>query len=155
LGWALRRGNADQVVTGAKAVTAFGREVWNSTFKPREIDKADAKAGYVGRYRDGGRTRFTDLVAAHRLTEDDLRAKVREWRSHAAVFAAGAFLMLIAGLTWMIFSPGGFSAFVGLAALSLSAALLALAGKCDYSAWQIEQRRFAGLRDYLRSRLRR
>lgn len=153
LGWALRRANADAVITGAKAASSIGKEVWNSTFKPLEIDKDEAKAGYEGRYRDGGWKRFADMVAASRLTEADLRDKVRDWRNQAIIFLAGAFLMLIAGLAWMIFNRSGFSAFVGLASLSLFAALVALSGKCDYSAWQIENRRFAGLREYIHARI--
>lgn len=120
--------------------------------RPVELDKQTAIEAYEGRYADGGREKFAEAAAANGwMREDDLDRREKGWRLQARLYFACAPIILLCALAWMFVAPSWFAVMMLMPALLIPLAFLAVAIKADYSAWQIRERRFGGLREYFGS----
>lgn len=120
--------------------------------KPVRITREEALAGHHGRYTDGGRARFAEVMDANGVHEDDLPWIAAKHRKTCFILLVGSLAMFVLAMT-LLFSGSSFlvrasSIASVIGALSLAAAAM----RHDFYAWQIGQRAFPGFKPYLDSR---
>lgn len=129
-----------------------GAEQARCVLRPERVSREEARGAYHGRYEDGGRARFAQVMAQQGVPERDLagleasRARLFRYMigfsgvalTFGAVipFLTDDWLIMISGLIFGLFS------FV----------FLAIGLRHDFAAWQIRNRRFGGIREYVEDR---
>lgn len=144
---------------GNPFITRVGRETLyggateaRGVLRPERVSREEARGAYHGRYEDGGRARFAQVMAQQGVPERDLAGleatRVRLFRFMAALslltltlgaaipFLTEDWLIMISGLIFGLFSL----------------VFLAVGLRHDLAAWQIRNRRFGGIREYLEDR---
>lgn len=120
------------------------------TMAPRRIGMDELRHGYMGRYADGGRARFAEMVRGQKLRAEDLDAIAA---GHARSFLT--FLVIsgifMAGAVMFMSLWSGALAGLGAAILVLFAlGSLVVALQADFSGYQIRMQRFCGFSEYVR-----
>lgn len=129
-----------------------GADEARNALRPERVSRAEVHGAYQGRYPDGGRARFAQVMAQQGVPERDLPhlAAMRARLFHtmcviglitlclgtAVPFFTDDWLIMISGLIFGLFSLIFF--LIGL--------------RHDFAAWQIRNRRFGGIREYLQDR---
>ena len=120
--------------------------------RPARISREEARGALRGRYEDGGRARFAQLMAQEGLKERDLseleRMRVRQFRAMCAISA----LALLLGAAIPILTDDGLIMKSGLILGLFSLVFLAIGLRHDLAAWQIRNRRFGGILEYVHDR---
>lgn len=117
----------------------------------QRIDVTGARQGWNGRYEDGGRAAFAELVKREGLSEQGLQ-QIARWHSWAAM---GYLAAALAVLVLAVIQFTSYDLSLGLMAVAMfvvSLPLAALALRHAFAGWQIRERRFGGLGEYLRGR---
>lgn len=115
----------------------------------QRIDVMGVRQGWYGRYEDGGREAFAQLMEREGVDERAL-GKIAKWHSLASIG------YLTAALAILVLSVVQFTSYelsLGLMAIAMfvvSLPLAALALRHAFAGWQVRRRRFGGLREYLR-----
>lgn len=169
-GFFARRKDAAKNYTFQRMASPFMRQAGSEyvdtarhAILPRAFDKADFLAGYNGRYKDGGRARFQEIIAEEKrrlrvlsaekgveMSLPELPELAKARRRASLVMFAGFGLSFIASIFFLINQNGGLDIFAGIAAFLGSMIFLGLAAQHDFSRWQIQERRMGGFREYLR-----
>lgn len=116
--------------------------------RPKRLERGDLAQGYRGRHADGGRARFRAAAAQAGLDEAALDRLAASRRRHAGAACAAAAALLIAGVALPFLAQDRAATLAGLGLGPLVLAMLAMALRSDYAAWQIGQRRFGGFAEY-------
>jgi hypothetical protein len=144
---------------GNEFITRVGRESVTSSYsaakeaiQPARVSRNEIEKGLEGRYKDGGRERFSQLAKERHLSSETLDIMAQRHKTNACLIGGAAVFTLGIG-TWSIFTSSGSDKLVA-AALTLVISMLfgAFFMRFDFSRWQIENRRFGGFREYLQSR---
>lgn len=126
-----------------------GKAAALKALRPKPFDPEDLKGGLQGRYEDGGKARFAEMVAEQGLSDDDLRAIEASHRAFFRIFSAVATAFLVLACA-MIILGSGFLSFAGAAVLALFSLATAIGAlKSSFAAYQTRQRAFCSLSDYL------
>ncbi|MEY8799510.1 hypothetical protein AB9K35_04220 [Leisingera sp. XS_AS12] len=120
--------------------------------KPARFDRSEFMKGYHGRYQDGGRARFAQVVSESKLSEAHIRGMDIQHFRIALIFAAASVASIGFGLYTLIVGTGLLSLLSGASLGAVFFLFLALAIRHDFSSWQINARRFGGLSEYLDAR---
>jgi hypothetical protein len=120
--------------------------------RPERVSRSEVAGAIRGRYDDGGRARFAQVMAQQGVPERDLprleEMRVRQFYAMCAVsllalclgaavpFLTDDWLIMISGLIFGLFSL----------------VFLAVGLRHDFAAWQIRNRRFGGIREYVEDR---
>jgi hypothetical protein len=137
------------VLGRVNAITAETVKSAARRIRVEEISAPEARTGFEGRYPDGGATRFAQMVAQKGLDASQLDAKKKDWERQARLFFAVALLALGIPPVWIMLDPGPFAFLMIPVGLLIGAGLLGMGVRASFSAWQIGQRRFGGLREFL------
>jgi hypothetical protein len=137
-----------------------------SALTPQKLDRQDMLSGYNGRYSDGGRARFAELMKEvdqmNRLKAEsdksgktvytplDLDQMAKSRRRASGIMFAGAALFFGTAFYFIIAAGGYMDVLFGLASAMCSFIFLALSAQHDFSRWQIQERRLGGFREYLK-----
>ena len=116
--------------------------------RPKRLERGDLAQGYRGRYADGGRARFRAAAAQAGLDKAALDRLAACRRRHARAACAAAAVLLVAGVVLPFLAQDRAATLAGLGLGPLVLAMLAMALRSDYAAWQIGQRRFGGFAEY-------
>ncbi|MEP3667729.1 MAG: hypothetical protein ABJN42_13475 [Roseibium sp.] len=136
----------------SRHILSEGKNDALSAIRPNPLDARDALAGLRGRYKDGGRAQFAQMVRDAGLSDQDLE-KLRQGHLKFRLTYGITFVLALAGGMLSVLFSGELITILGGGAFAvLSIVFAALAAKGDYSAWQIGQRRFGGFRDYIENR---
>ncbi|MFX4300093.1 hypothetical protein [Pseudosulfitobacter pseudonitzschiae] len=120
--------------------------------KIEPISRQELRGGIYGRYADGGRERFSQMMHQNGLKEDDLTRMAFHRRRDALITFSAAIGFLLFG-AWSIFSSSKEYVFIySSSTLIVSLVLFAVGLRHDFSRWQIESRRFGGFREYFTGR---
>jgi len=144
---------------GNPFISRVGRETLSTgaveargVLKPERISQQEVRGAIQGRYADGGRLRFEDLMRHNGLGADDLprleAMRTRQFRAMCVV--SGLSLLLGAGVPF--FTDDWLIMISGLIFGLFSLVFLTVGVRHDFAAWQIRERRFGGLREYLDQR---
>ena len=141
---AVRDASRQSLSTGGRAAL--------DALRPESIDLDEARDAISGRYADGGKARFREMMEEEGLSAEDLDA-IRETHQRNFRLYLGLSSLFLLGAVVMAFLSSGAMAII--AALlpvlfAIGAAIRAI--QSDFSAFQIEKRAFCGLRRYLRER---
>ena len=137
----------------SKKNLAGSAQAATSSLAPKNLDVADFRAGLRGRYKDGGRARFAQMMDRQGLDleqADDMRAN--HLRA-GAIFALAAAVMLAFGIYSAATATNTAGLIAGISLCVVFFLFMALAIRHDFSAWQILARRFGGFNEYLEFRL--
>lgn len=151
VGWASNKFNGS-VLGQVNVILAENARKARERATPAELTQDDITQGLDGRYADGGRARFSALVAQQGWSDADLNKRERSWRLQALIYLLGAVMALVGASAWVMVSSGWFAFIMLVPGLVVPLALLAVALKADFAAWQIRSRRFGGLREYFGSK---
>ena len=141
---------------GNRFINEVGREAMKSsvalakeTILPKKADPEEIRSGYHGRYKDGGKARFQQMVVEENLSENRLDELAYDLRNQArVVFCSGLFFLLLG--VFISFTGESWSALRnGLGTSLASLIFIALGLRQDFCRWQVEERRFGALREYL------
>lgn len=119
---------------------------------PGEVSKEEALSAWRGRYDDGGRARFAAVMQEQQIDENDIREREKMLRQSGVVYVIGSVLTSAGMVYWSLNSYGVMSTVGLLAFVAVILMFLALAFRSDLAAWQIRERRFAGIREYFSRR---
>ena len=129
-----------------------GADQARHVLRPERVSRQEAQGALRGRYEDGGRARFAQLMAQQGLKERDLadleRMRTRQFRAMCAVSA----LALLLGATIPFLTDDGLITMSGLILGLFSLVFLAIGLRHDLAAWQIRNRRFGGIFEYVNAR---
>ena len=118
---------------------------------PKSFDLNEFRQGIEGRYEDGGVARFMQMVKEEKIGEQELERKIRNHAWSAMIMLIAAVIFFLIGSWMMITAERGPEILFGFTTSAMVFLFGVLAMRHDYSRWQIEQRRFGGFREYLRS----
>lgn len=120
--------------------------------RPERVSREEARGALRGRYEDGGRARFAQLMSEKGVREGDLleleRMRVRQFRSMCVISAIA--LLLGASIPFLTDDP--LIMMSGLILGLFSLVFLAIGLRHDLAAWQIRNRRFGGILEYAQDR---
>jgi hypothetical protein len=123
-----------------------------SVLKPERVTREEARSAYHGRYEDGGRARFSQVMAQQGVPDRDLpvleASRVRLFRFMAAL----SLLTLVMGAVIPFLTDDWLIMISGLIFGLFSLVFLAIGFRHDFAAWQIRNRRFGGIREYVEDR---
>ena len=122
--------------------------------KIEKLDIEDARAGFNGRYEDGGTAYFEAIMRAGNLGPEDIAVIGAVHRRSAQMFFVSGLFILGFGLYGMVRDPGYLSIASATACVVAFLALSALALRHDFYSWRISERRYGGFREYIRARSR-
>lgn len=114
-----------------------------------KIDILGARQGWHGRYEDGGREAFAQLMEREGIDERALEAISRQHSVASAAYLATALSLLVLSVAQFV----SYDLTLGVMAVAMQVAslpLVALALRHAFAGWQVRQRRFGGLGEYLR-----
>lgn len=144
---------------GNPFISAVGRDTLykgadsaRDVLKPERVSRAEAMAAYKGRYQDGGRDRFSQLVVQRGLGEDDLRQLERMRLLQFRAMLVVSLLALLIGSAVPFWTDDWLILISGLIFGLFSLIFLMIGLRHDFAAWQIRSRRFGSIRNYLEER---
>lgn len=146
---ARRFGNPFITKVGRDTLTKVGAGA-KSALLPGRFDPGECRAGFAGRYDDGGAARFAARTLEAGITGDRLAALARNRRRSARAMFSAAFMFLAAGACLMLSASTFHHTLFGFSTSFSALAFMALGIRHDFSRWQIENRRFGGFREYLK-----
>lgn len=120
-----------------------------SSLSVEKISPDEVRNAYRGRYKDGGRERFRESFSGSGLSEEDLTVLASNRRAQAFIMVVAAAFALFAGAAMPFFTTIFVISLSGLVFGIFSLLFLAIAFRHDYAAWQIESRRFGGVKEYI------
>lgn len=136
---------------GAKQLGDARKSAW-SAMRPKRITAEEAKHGFYGRYPDGGYERFREIMKEQDVSSESLDAIEHNHTIMARALVFASLFVLVAGLVFMRISDH-LPTIMGGAALGVcSLFILVMAIQRDFSAWQVRNRKIAGLREYMENR---
>ena len=109
-------------------------------------------ASYEGRYTDGGLSRFRVAVERQELGDADLQWLERRWASERLVYGLAAIVFALAGPALWILGNGGPWVITAILVMLFAVCFFAAAVRSDFSRWQVANRRFGGVVEYLSTR---
>lgn len=129
-----------------------GADQARGVLRPERVSREEARGALHGRYEDGGRARFAQVMAQQGVPDRDLKGleenRIRLFRFMVALsgltLALGAAIPFLTD-DWLIMISG---LIFGL----FSLVFLAVGLRHDFAAWQIRNRRFGGIREYVEDR---
>lgn len=133
---------------GLKAGAAQIKE----TFAPKHVDRAEIRAGYEGRHADGGRAAFAEQMARFKIGDADLPGIAKSYARSTWLFGIFAVIFFAFGVFSIAAGGSTLSVLSGFAIIVTSLVIAALALRQSFSGWQVRNRRFGGVREYLRSK---
>lgn len=146
-----RIGNPFISRVGRETLTGSAEEA-RSALMPERITREEARSAILGRYPDGGRARFAQLMAQRGVHERDLhvleRMRVRQFRAMCTV----SLIALLLGAVIPFLTDDGLIMMSGLIFGLFSLVFLTIGLRHDLAAWQIRNRRFGGIREYVEDR---
>ncbi len=151
--WAANRVARGDMRARSRANYKEARRVAVDALKPKRIVPAEVKAGFEGRYADGGRGRFEEMRAAMDLSDNDLAHLAKRNAIASGIFGVSAFCFTAFGLFLVISADTALASLSGVATLFAALLFASMGITRDFAAWQIEMRAFTGLRTYARARL--
>ena len=116
---------------------------------PPKTSREEIELGLQGRYRDGGRERFREMMRMQQVVEQDLAELAANRRRAAIICFLGSAVCLAIGTVLMVQAGSVSEKIFGFVTSFTSITLLAIGIRHDFSRWQIVNRRFGGLREYL------
>lgn len=120
------------------------------TMAPRRIGMDELRNGYMGRYADGGRARFIEMVRSRNLRPEDLTAIAAGHARSFLTFLVISGIFMAGAVMFMSLWSGAFAG-LGAAILVLFAlGSLVVALQADFSGYQIRMQRFCGFSEYVR-----
>lgn len=126
-----------------------GSDEARKSLEIKRIDRAEVLNAYRGRYSDGGVARFSEMADEYGLSDDDLlileSERVRQFQI-MCVFAAVCFVV---GFLFPFLTSDLLIVASGFVFGIFSLVFLVIGLRHDFAAWQIRNRRFGGLREYL------
>lgn len=122
------------------------------SLKPQKVSRQEIMGAIAGRYGDGGRARFAEMVELRQVSDRDIEKLIASNRRAVLVFIGGAILFLAIGVGSMIAGVSLLSILGGFATSLVSFIFIAIALRADFSAWQLAERRFGGLSEYFDAR---
>lgn len=127
-------------------------EAAREAMRLEKISKDELKRGIYGRYADGGRSRFKQVMSEQGVKEEDLPTMVVERRRNALIMFLSAIGFLAFG-AWSIFGSGTDHILIYvMSTLIASLILFALSLRHDFARWQLENRRFGSFAEYFVNR---
>ncbi|MEW5425221.1 hypothetical protein [Amorphus sp. 3PC139-8] len=105
-----------------------------------------------GHYPDGGRARFIAAATERGLGPAELDHKRRKWLVEARILLTASILFFLGGFLWLIPADSAFELVMCVGFFGGAVAVLSLAFRADFAAWQIRERRFGSVREYLDAR---
>ncbi len=144
---------------GNPFITRVGRDTLyggaseaRGVLKPEPVSREEAHGAYHGRYADGGLARFSQVMAQRGVQDRDL-AELEATRLRLFRFMAGlSLLTLVLGAAIPFLTEDWLIMISGLIFGLFSLVFLAIGLRHDFAAWQIRNRRFGGIREYLEDR---
>lgn len=124
-----------------------------ATLTVSKADGKDLRAGYRGRYEDGGRARFAQMVQGENLDDVQIDAMGTHHRTLTIAFLLASFAALLGALYFLFMSESALESLTGITLLMVMLTFLSMALRHHFSAWQIRNRRFGGLGEFLRELL--
>lgn len=118
------------------------------TLKIKTASREELLGGFYGRYADGGRARFTQMMHMKGIKEDELPGMAAVCRRDALITFAGGVLFLAIGAWSILNAAPAFTFIYTISTMVVSLVLFAVGLRHDFARWQIEQRRFGGFREY-------
>ena len=144
-----RRVVPDSVADQAKKNATGSVRVALDALRPNHIDPDELRAGYEGRYSDGGKNRFEVMVAQNDLDEHQLDRMSEHNHKIALAFLLGGVIGLVFGFYMMFTEDMMLMIFAGAATCIVGLTLFATSLRFEYISWQIANRRFGGFREFL------
>lgn len=126
------------------------RNTLKEGFRPSRISLEDAKTGFQGRHGDGGRARFREEVERAGMDEAAIDGLSLTLRQQSRIMLGLGGLLVVLGVVFMLVSQDWLIRFSGLTLALMSLICGSMALRYDFSAWQLRERRFGGLGEYLR-----
>lgn len=118
------------------------------TLSIKPISKEELLGGFYGRYTDGGRARFTQMMHMNGIKEAELPTIAGLRRRDALItFAAAVLFLVIGAFSIAAADPAYLFIYISSTAI-VSLVLFAVGIRHDFARWQIEQRRFGGFHEY-------
>jgi len=146
-----RIGNTFITKVGRDALTGSASEA-KAALRIDRVSRDEARGALWGRYEDGGRARFGDMAHERGLTESDLQTLEQMRLRQFHMLALIAAFALLAGGAIPFFTSDWLITFSGLVFGMFSLIFLMIGLRHDFAAWQIRQRRFGGIREYINDR---
>lgn len=144
---------------GNPFISRVGRETLSEgahqagqVLRPVRISWSEAQEAINGRYEDGGRARFRQVMAQNGVSERDLPALERMHVQNFLAMCAISLLALGAGAAIPFLTDDWLIMASGLVFGLFSLVFLLIGLRHDFSAWQIRNRRFGGIREYVEAR---
>jgi len=129
-----------------------GAEEAGGVLRPERVSRDEVRGAIRGRYADGGRERFAQMMREQGVSAADLprleAMRVRQFRAMCVV----SVLALLLGAAVPFFTDDYLIMISGLIFGLFSLVFLAIGLRHDFAAWQIRARRFGGMREYLEQR---
>lgn len=119
------------------------------------LDPDDVKAGLHGRYEDGGAQRFRQLMAQMNVKDHDLPGLERARKRASALYLVASITLIVFAIYQIAFAGGRVTSFASAANIVAALGLGLMAVKADFSRWQISERRFGALTEYMQTRTKR
>lgn len=136
---------------GRDALTGSAAEA-RSVLRAEKISRDEVRSAMNGRYADGGRERFQDLMRERGLSERDL-APLERMRSNQFLWMCLISLVtLLLGASIPFMTDDPLITVSGLIFGLFSLVFIMIGLRHDFSAWQIRNRRFGGVREYVSER---
>lgn len=117
--------------------------------KPKAYEPEDFKAGLHGRYADGGKARFNQLIAEEKLSDADLGRLAKHNTTLAVTYGITAIALLCFSLYCVVVAQSTYDYILAFANFCVFLALGSLTVRHDFNRWQIQQRAFPGFRAYI------
>lgn len=144
---------------GNPFITRVGRDTLSGgaasahgVLRPERVSPDEVRGAIRGRYPDGGRARFEEVMRESGIGPEDLpeleRMRMRQFRAMCLI----SLLALLLGASVPLFTQDWLIRISGLIFGLFSLVFLAVGLRHDLSAWQIRHRRFGGIREYVEER---
>lgn len=140
-----RRFGSPHMAQGIKLSSRLAKEA----LKPKPLDPLEFKRGLDGRYKDGGRARFQEVMRENGVADHQLDDISSQHRSAFIVSVIASFVLLLIGIYIATTADTAIAVVYGAATSMMFLVMLAVAIRHDFNRWQIFERRFGGFREYL------
>lgn len=122
-----------------------------STLTPRAASHDEIVSSFRGRHSDGGKAAFKARMTDMGLSEADLNTMAMGRRTSAFILQAAGLLFLTIAIHGFTISDTPLALGSTISVLGAAMLLQLIGGKLHFEAWQIRERRFGGLREFLRA----
>lgn len=146
----LNKVRPESVRSASRMSIGSGRKAAMEALRPESIDIQEAKTAFKGRYEDGGKQVFAQMVRSNNLSEEDLKAIHDRHRQYAMIYTALSAVFFLIALGMILFTSGQFSIFSSIVLCLFSFGSLIRGVQSDYAAYQVRTRSFCGIHAYLK-----